>query len=96
MRITHSNIETYLCDRKYNMPQVIRPSHITITNGDNGVGKLIITLELNINLNTNGVTIADDAKPNISNIPKVNQDDKFDFEIPDFSSGEQIKFGKNA
>lgn len=79
------------------MPQVIRPSNITIVNGDNGVGKLIITLELNINLNTNGVQ-AFTGEIQGQPTPKVNQDedDKFNFEIPDFGAGEKINFGKKV
>lgn len=84
-----------------NMPQVIRPSTITIQNGENGVGKLIITLELNINLNANGVQAVVpgqvEAQAVVPSKPKYTpDDDHVDFVIPDFGSSESINFGKKV
>ena len=83
------------------MPQVSRPSSITILNGENGSGKLVITLELNINLNTNGIqaAISDVIEPqSVPTPPKKSwkDDDPIDFVIPDFGSSEIINFGKKA
>lgn len=73
------------------MPQVVRPTKVTISNCDDGVGRLEITLELNINLTTDGTRVA--AVPPE---PRPQGDDQFAFEIPDFGGGETVDFGKKV
>lgn len=82
------------------MPQVVRPSNVTIVNGPDGMGKLLITLELNINLNTNGVQVTAGKEQPVATPVKLEgtpqEPDDFNFEIPDFGSGERINFGREV
>jgi hypothetical protein len=77
------------------MPQFTRPSQVTIVQNERGEGKLVITLELNINLNANGMQ-ATIAAVNSAKAAAVEEDEEVGFEIPDFGSSEQIKFGKKV
>lgn len=66
-------------------------SQIVVTK--DGECHLTITLELNINLNSDGVTASVQSvkSPNMED-----DDDKVIFEVPDFTSGNTIDFGKES
>jgi hypothetical protein len=74
------------------MPNVVRPSTVIISNGASE-GHLKITLELNINLNSNGIqasVTAAEAKED------VGHDKEFEFAIPEFESQNKVDFGKSV
>lgn len=75
------------------MAQRISPTKIVTVTKD-GVSHLVITLELNINLNSKSedgqVVSASIKSPDRVDV----DDDNVDFEIPDFSSGHFLNFGK--
>ncbi len=70
------------------MPQIHRPSTVVVTT--QGETHLKITLELNINLNSNGVEATISAA-------HAKEEEEVDFKhvIPDFSS-QAIEFGKSV
>ena len=77
------------------MPQLLKPSDTQIiktkeihTKTKQGECKVAISLELNINLNSSGITI-EGAKAAI-------EDDKVDWTIGDFSPKKKVKFGKSV
>lgn len=78
------------------MPQVIKPSNITIVQGENGTGKLLITLELNINLNADGMQASISAQKSSPQPIAAEEDEVVGFEIPDFNATDQINFGKDV
>lgn len=74
------------------MPQLIKPNDLKISTKEGEV-KISITLDLNINLNDNKIQINNLGINNIDQ--KSSQaEEKVKWEIPDFSPGEKINFGK--
>lgn len=73
------------------MPQLIKPSDVKVLTKDGEV-KISITLDLNINLN-DGRTQVQINEIGLSK-PKENLEDKTVWQIPDFTPGEKINFGK--
>lgn len=75
------------------MPQLIKPNDVKVLTKDGEV-KISISLDLNINLNENKTNIKlNDIE--INNTSDINKnDEKTIWQIPDFSSGEKINFGK--
>ena len=71
------------------MVQLIRPNEVRIQTHE-GECQVTIVLELNINLNTDGMSIAQSKKG--QEAPK--DDDKVEWAIPDFTSSKKINFGK--
>lgn len=76
------------------MPQLIKPNDVKVLTKDGEV-KISISLDLNINLNDNktNIKLNDIEINNSGDINKLN-DEKTIWQIPDFSSGEKINFGK--
>lgn len=78
------------------MAQRISPTRI-VTVTENGECHLIITMELNINLNTNGdlsASLQSVAKPQMN---KEDVNDDVEYTIPDFVSGLKVAgFSKDA
>lgn len=75
------------------MPQLIKPGTVKILTNDGEV-QVSISLDLTINLNTDGIKVAAQAteiskKNNESSIP-----DGGDWLIPDFDASPKIDFGK--
>ncbi len=52
-----------------------------------GECKIHVTLDLNINLTSSGVEV--NGKP-------VKEEDKVEWAVPEFSSGQKVKFGKKG
>ena len=73
------------------MPQLIKPNDVKVLTKDGEV-KVSISLELNINLN-DGRTQVQINEIGLSK-PKENIEDKTVWQIPDFTPGEKINFGK--
>lgn len=71
------------------MPQVIAPTQVVTKDGE---CRVIITLELNINLNQLGEISVNAQEFKAKPIPKI--DDRVEFEIPSFTSNKKIDFGK--
>ncbi len=79
------------------MPQYVRPSTVIVTNQTNSDGHIKITLELNINLTTSGSVSPSSSEVRVDPVVTVKkEEDKVKFEIPDFSVGEMIDFGKKV
>jgi hypothetical protein len=80
------------------MAQLIKPGSVKVVTNNNGEVTLHITLDLNVNLNSNNIQVsaqsvqADQPTP----IPKkpnpVPKND--DWLIPDFSASPKVNFGK--
>jgi len=75
------------------MPQRITPAKIeTRTITQEGEVHLLITLDINLNLNSDGLKLS----INGTNASSVTQEeDKVHYPIPDFSSGNGLSFGKS-
>ncbi len=74
------------------MVQYIKPSTVIVTNKQ-GEGHLKITLELNINLNANGIQASISAAGNTP----ANPDEYYGFEIPTFEDETpEFEFGKKV
>lgn len=70
------------------MGQLIKASKFeTITK--EGECHIKLTLDLNINLSTDGVLTT-----KITSVEKVEKEEKVDYTIPDFASGVKLSFGK--
>lgn len=80
------------------MPSVnSRPTNIIIQQGNDGVGKLLITLELNINLNANGSLEASVGAATDTRKKFVEDDEPIVHEVPDFSKKRnRVEFGKDV
>lgn len=75
------------------MGQLITPTKVVTVTKD-GECHLTITLELNINLNSLGDG-GEKVSASLRSADKMEvEDDNVDFMIPDFSSGQSLKFGK--
>lgn len=72
------------------MPALIRPGTVTVLTQDGEV-RVAITLELNINLNNDGVTSCSSPIAEIKKEQPLNENPEW--EIPDFTST-KINFGK--
>lgn len=73
------------------MPQLIKPNEVKVVT-KNGECQVSIILELNINLNGDGVAVsAQSIKPETKEKSKPNS---FDWEVPDFEASPKIQFGK--
>jgi hypothetical protein len=70
------------------MPQLIKPGTVKVMTHD-GELRVEITLELNINLNTDVVKVAASAKPVVAE----QEEDKTAWAIPEFTPT-KIEFGK--
>jgi len=70
------------------MPQLIKPHEVKVVT-QQGECTVSIVLELNINLNAEGLQVA--ARTVSAETP---QEDKVEWAIPDFPSSKKIKFGK--
>jgi hypothetical protein len=80
------------------MPQHVRPSTVIVTNaGSVSEGHLKITLELNINLNSNGIEA---TVTSTEQVKKTTEDDFTGFEVPDFKpfklQQQTLPFGKKV
>jgi predicted membrane protein len=75
------------------MPQLIRPTEKTtiITQTKNGECRVNITLDLNINLNSDGV-----ASVSVGKVAQQHEDENVKWEIGDFSPKKKVKFGKEV
>lgn len=72
------------------MPQLIRPQEVKVITKD-GECQVSIVLELNINLNTDGMAVSAQAiKQDKQEKPKSGTN----WEIPDFEASPRINFGK--
>lgn len=87
------------------MPQVVRPSTtVVFPQGDKGPVEFKITLELNVNINSNGVqadvanVVSSQAAPVKKTEQKVEKNDDEDvaWMIPDFGTSETLNFGKDV
>lgn len=88
------------------MPQVVRPSTtVVFPQTDKSPVEFKITLELNVNINSNGVqadvanVISSQAQatPVKKTEPKVeSNDDDVAWMIPDFGTSETLNFGKDV
>lgn len=75
------------------MPQLIKPSEATvITQTKQGECSVKISLDLNINLNSDGVVSVQEAK--VKQVSAAKEEDKVDWTIGDFSPKKKVKFGK--
>ena len=76
------------------MPQLIRPteSTIIINKTKNGECQVKITLDLNINLNSDGII----ASVSAGKDGKKQEDENIAWEIGDFSPKKKVKFGKEV
>lgn len=75
------------------MPQRISPATIrTETITQNGEVHLTITLDINLNMSSGGISV------NVNNpVKEVEQQDKIEYPIPDFSSlNSNLSFGKKT
>lgn len=76
------------------MAQKLTPTKVVTVTKD-GECHLVITLELNINLNSTG-SDGNSVSASIQSHDKAEvDDDNIEFTIPDFSSGTTLRFGKN-
>jgi hypothetical protein len=76
------------------MPQLIRPTTektTIITQTKNGECEVKITLDLNINLNSDGV-----ASISAGKVAQQQKDESVKWEIGDFSPKKKVKFGKKV
>lgn len=67
--------------------KIYKPASVVVSNG----GEIKITLELNINLNSDGISASVVAKTT-----DEKEQDPFEFVIPEFTSVEGIEFGKQV
>jgi hypothetical protein len=77
------------------MPQLIRPTETTTTiinKTKNGECQVKITLDLNINLNSDGVV----ASVSAGKSGQKQEDENVAWEIGDFSPKKKVKFGKEV
>jgi hypothetical protein len=74
------------------MPSKIKPTTIKNIYTQNGECKIEISLEIDINVNSDGVNVGVTPKTQ-SESP---QEEKVDWAIPDFGNSPKIKFGKNS
>jgi hypothetical protein len=79
------------------MPQLIKPGNVKIMT-NNGEIQVSISLELNVNLNTDGMQLVS-AGAQVTNISEPKKEEKIkepsmNWAIPDFDNAPQINFGK--
>ncbi len=73
------------------MPQLIKPNEVKVVTKD-GECQISVVLEININLNSDNVTISTQSiKQEKQEKPKSNN---FDWEVPNFEASPKIQFGK--
>ena len=78
------------------MPQLIKPeSTIIINKTKNGECQVKITLDLNINLNSDGV-VASVSAGSVGKGGQKQEDENVAWEIGDFSPKKRVKFGKEV
>lgn len=72
------------------MPQLIQPSKLVTKEIITKDGECIIhlTLDLNINVNSAGVAVTGASKP------VEDTEDKVEWVVPQFTSGQKVSFGK--
>jgi regulator of protease activity HflC (stomatin/prohibitin superfamily) len=75
------------------MAQLLKPQNVKVVTKD---GELIISLQLdiNINLNQSGTFDVNTSGSAVPAEVKKKTDDDVKWEIPDFNTTEKIKFGK--
>ena len=71
------------------MGDLIRPTRVNVITKD-GECKLHIVIDLNINLNTNSVEV---KSRQTDNTPEIQEEEKTEWVIPSFKSGDKVKFG---
>jgi hypothetical protein len=75
------------------MAQLIKPQEVKVITKD-GQLEVFISLELNINLNQNGLDVTAQAKE-VKTINRPKEEENTAWAIPDFTSSPKINFGKN-
>lgn len=75
------------------MVNLIKPYQTKIIT-KNGECQISITLDLNINLNSDGLVLGVSAADAKVKKKQQEEDDTVNWAIPDFGSGDKIKFGK--
>ena len=76
------------------MPQLIKPGSVKILTQDGEV-QVSITLELTINLNTDGVNVSAQTTAQAIEQKKEMPQEKDEWMIPDFGASPKLDFGKN-
>jgi hypothetical protein len=74
------------------MAHLIKPGDVKVVSKNNEI-LVNISLELNVKLDGNVTNLNIAGEVPVSNLQKK-QEDKVNWEIPDFSSSNKIKFGK--
>jgi hypothetical protein len=78
------------------LPQLIKPQEVKVLTRQ-GECEVSIVLELNINLNADGLNVVAQAKqaiPEKKEVVKEEKENDFEWAIPDFGTSPKIKFGK--
>lgn len=75
------------------MVQLIKPNEVKVVTKD-GECKISLTIDLNINLNTAGVSVG--AQVSKLDSPQQQEKEKTHWEIPDFGAMPKVNFGKKA
>lgn len=76
------------------MPQLIKPGSVKVMTQDGEV-QVTIALEININLNSDGLQIAATNNNSQTVVEKKKfHEDKIDWMIPDFGDSPKVDFGK--
>jgi hypothetical protein len=79
------------------MVQLIKPNTVKVVTKDGEI-QVSIAIELNINLNTDGLSLNNNFANNAANVTskvEVKKEEKTNWEVPDFeSSSKIINFGK--
>jgi len=73
------------------LPQLIKPNEVKVITKD-GECQVSIVLELNINLNSEGVAAV--SAQSIKQVVEKTKESEFPWEVPDFEASPKIKFGK--
>jgi hypothetical protein len=75
------------------MPNLIQPNTVKIVTKE---GEITVSLQidLNINLNQNGMTFTNNNNATGGSSSGIKKDDDFEWAIPDFNKSEKVKFGK--
>ena len=73
------------------MAQLIKPQNVKVVTKE---GELLISLQLDININLNQSGSFVSTAQDVSKIKVANKDDEVEWAIPEFKPSEKIKFGK--
>ena len=79
------------------MAQLIKANDVKVITKD-GECKLSISIDLNVNLNTSGITVGVQNAKVDQNVNQINKEEKEStmWEIPDFTPMPKVNFGKKA